>query len=521
MMIVQIAACTAKVESAHSWPVPEETGASDSESESLHPETEESEMTESEEPWTCPRKIAACAHTAPCPNVGTVEAEDATACCIIEGDLEIKGERLLETRFTILQCLQEVTGSVVIDGVKIDALGFENLTRVGEELRIERVEIKHLQMPALTAVDTLVVDSETVRDLTGLERLESVSHTTIMAPNITSLTGIEPALESSATVFLGYLDNTTDYSALLRLPTKLEQLSIWYGSTPDIPTLPVEDLGALVLWYTGARELEFASNVRSISGGGISLWGNAGLLSLAGLRYAQGAMETLLILDNPLLTSLDGLQGVTTVSENIDIWGNPNLESVRLDGLTQVGGRIWVSEVDNATEVYMPALAEVEGYFMWIGPDQLTDMTGLDALRRVGGTFWLSTDATSLVGLGTLEYAQHFLLEDTSAIRDLTGLDSLVVVDGAGFTLLKNRALESTRGADALETARRLTLIDNPRLAELSFPSLTDVAFVHIEGNRSLPTCQIDRLQEQLAAYGSFPDFDVANNGTDDPTACD
>jgi len=148
-------------------------------------------------------------------------------------------------------------------------------------------------------------------------------------------------------------------------------------------------------------------------------------------------------------------------------------------------------------------------------------MTGLDALRRVGGTFWLSTDATSLVGLETLEYAQHFLLEDTSAIRDLTGLDSLGVVDGAGFTLLKNRALVSTRGADALERARRLTLIDNPRLVELSFPSLTDVAYVHIEDNRSLPTCQIDRLQEQLAAYGSFPDFDVANNGTDDPTACD
>ena len=480
----------------------------------------ESETADTGQRAECPEVIPGCEHTAPCLNVGSLDAEAAATCCMIEGDLEVDGARLLETRFAALSCLQKVTGTIAIDGVEIAVVEFRNLRWVGEELRIERVNADNLNMPALTSVGHLIIESETLLDLSGLEQLESMPYAVIQGRSLQSLSGIERALSSTTGIlYVQDVDNVADYTALVRLPPDMAGLHLQDVANQSIPELPIQSLIGLTVKDTDLDDISFLQGLRTLEF--LMVDGNTSLTTLEALSAARMDADSLYILDNAALTSLDGLQGVTTVSENIDIWGNPNLESVRLDGLTQVGGRIWVSEVDNATEVYMPALAEVEGYFMWIGPDQLTDMTGLDALRRVGGTFWLTTDAHSLIGLGALEYTPHFLLQYNNSIRDLTGLDSLRVVDGAGLGLYQNRALVSTRGADALETARRLTLIGNPRLAELSFPSLTDVAFVHIEDNRSLPTCQIDRLQEQLAAYGSFPDFDVANNGTDDPTACD
>ena len=112
---------------------------------------------------------------------------------------------------------------------------------------------------------------------------------------------------------------------------------------------------------------------------------------------------------------------------------------------------------------------------------------------------------------------------DVEAVPQRTnGTDSLHTLGPGGLHLFENAALESTSGADALQYASRINLVDNPSLVEISFPSLVEVTeFVRVEYNNNLPTCQIDRLQEQLAANGSFPTFIVSGNGTDDPAACE
>jgi hypothetical protein len=467
---------------------------------------------------SCPKAIDGCEEAVPC--VGDWDGEDASSCCIIVGDLDVEGHRLIENRFAAMRCLQEVTGTIDIQFVAIHTLSLENLMVVGDDLKVTNSEVDHLAFPRLERVDYLGIRNDSLLDLSGFPSLTSLNAVMVGGESLQSLDGMEQAFSLINGNFLiadGF--GLTDLDAMLHLPASIANFGLSGLGSVAPPLLPLQNVAGVDIIETSLTNVDFLTNVRTIDGEGVRVWENPVLTSLSGLSAATGTLRTILILDNDALTSLDGLQGVTTVAENIDIRGNPRLASVRLDGLNHVGGRIWISEVYNATQVAMPALEEVEADFYWHGPDHLDDMTGLDALRSIGGTFWLATDAHSLVGLGSLEYMSHFLLEYSRNLPDLTGLDSLHTVDG--LLLFLNPGLESTRGADALERVRRIIIIGNPHLAELSFPSLTDVAYVHIEDNRSLPTCQIDRLQEQLAAYGSFPDFDVANNGTDDPTACD
>ena len=347
---------------------------------------------------SCPPAIEGCEAAVPC--VGNWDGEDAYNCCIIVGDLDVEGHRLIENRFSAMRCLQEVTGTIDVQFVAIDTLSLENLRVGGNSLMVTNSDVEYLWFPSLESVDYLAVWNDSQVDLSGFPSLTSLNAVLVGGKSLESLDGMEHAFALIVGNFaLADAFGLTDLDALLHLPKSIAYFSIFGFGSVAPPLLPLEHVAGVSIIETSLTDVDFLTNVRTIAGEGVQFWENPILTSVSGLSAATGPARTISILDNAALTSLDGLHGVTTVSENVDIRGNPRLTSVRLDGLTHVGGRIWISEVYNATEVAMPALEEVEDGFYWHGPDHLDDMTGLDG-EPFGSTARRTGPARGLAPVG-------------------------------------------------------------------------------------------------------------------------
>jgi hypothetical protein len=120
-------------------------------------------------------------------------------------------------------------------------------------------------------------------------------------------------------LFLGYLVDLTDLSAFSRLQR--------------VGGLRVERLAKL-------RSLSGLEGLRSIGDQGLVFTDNAKLESLSSLRACSIGAGPLAIKRNDSLRTLDGLQGITRVSE-LSIVYNPVLEDLSgLSGLRRIDGNV-------------------------------------------------------------------------------------------------------------------------------------------------------------------------------------
>lgn len=93
----------------------------------------------------------------------------------------------------------------------------------------------------------------------------------------------------------------------------------------------------------GVSSLKELHNLRVIEGT-LILYGNENLTSLHGLE-SLSTVGLLEILDNNDLNSLQGLEGLTSVRDYLLIWSNDNLRSLQgLEGLKSVGDKFSIKE---------------------------------------------------------------------------------------------------------------------------------------------------------------------------------
>jgi len=218
---------------------------------------------------------------------------------------------------------------------------------------------------------------------------------------------------------------------------------------------------------------------------GLQISNNQMLNSIEALSSLSSIGSFLEIEDNVSLSSLNGLQGISTINGNVFILNNNSL--LNLEGL------------NNITQVTGTGILIV-GVFI-VGNDMLSSLQGLNNLTTItdGGLSITNNDAlTSLSGLSSLETIN--VGGSTSLGLNIIDNDGLVSLEGLNsnfmtlsFNPLRIERNNSLSSLSALSELTNLTsiasirIIDNDNLVSLEgLENITSVGDLNISGNDSL-----------------------------------
>lgn len=209
------------------------------------------------------------------------------------------------------------------------------------------------------------------------------------------------------------------------------------------------------------------------------------------LSCLQDVAGALVILDNPRLTDLTGLELPLRVSGGLRVRRNPSLRSLRaLSQLRFVGesAPLWLQE--------LPALQDLQGVSdaahafdgLIVEDTGLTDLRGLAGLEslttlRIRGNARL----TSLLGLGGIRTLEGNLgLEHNPELLDISALSRLSTV--SGISIIGNARLPTAAPLSGLTgSVRALTVSDNPELLRLpQLDAVDEVTSIEVRGNAAL-----------------------------------
>lgn len=149
------------------------------------------------------------------------------------------------------------------------------------------------------------------------------------------------------------------------------------------PLINITSVGGFGVRKTSIlTSLSGVDNITSMDGD-LIIWNNTALSSLTGLEgvtVVNGAME---VSNNNSLTSLEGLQSLTSVAEDAHLWGSPLLESLTgLDNLTSIGELFTISSFNSLVSLAgLENLTSVGGYLNIHSNQSLVSLAGLDNLN--------------------------------------------------------------------------------------------------------------------------------------------
>jgi hypothetical protein len=246
-------------------------------------------------------------------------------------------------------------------------------------------------------------------------------------------------------------------------------------------------------------------------------------------------LGSLLLQDNPELTTMEGLQGL----EQLDDIYVENVPLVNLDGLRGL------TRVRSLTIFQVPALTSIDGIsgitefeeLVLADAPVLTDLDGLENAARIDS---LQVSSLPVTSLGTLTSLTSVSLAYITSMPNLAELDAFAKLTNPPTrvwlyelpSLTNVQGLSSLRETETFELhGTRLTTLtglellegggstfrieSNPYLTSLrALASLTGAEFMTITDNSVLPTCEAD----WLIARTSHAYFLISGN--DDGGAC-
>ena len=306
-----------------------------------------------------------------------------------------------------------------------------------------------------------------------------------------------------------------------------------HGPAPlDCPELSVRQ-GPLDLWgETATTDAEAFCDEYNVATGGVVVWGtdwedltalsclcdpgsffsvteNEALTSLRGLDHLHGnASLSVLVYDNPLLSSLEGL---------VDIQELYSFTVQRSNAMTTVDGFPTGMPTDRIEVQWLPNLQDFSAMKEWTvvpgrltldGLPYLTDLSPLENLVAVGSLSLTDLPITSLDGLGAIEHADYVKVEGSEQFVTVDGLANSVGIGGLGllylpslerltgfpaglelpYLVIWDTSLTSLHGLQDVSGLERLSLIENRSLESLSGlpPSLARVGEWRIHDNPQL-----------------------------------
>ncbi|MCF2489237.1 T9SS type A sorting domain-containing protein [Dyadobacter sp. CY347] len=413
---------------------------------------------------------------------------------------------------TSIQALSGIT--VVNDDLEISynplltsLAGLENITALGGDLAItDNASLTDLlPLSDITAIggQLSIGANPLFTDLKGLQNIKSVESIYIyQSAALTTLSDL--TLSSAGGVIIEDNDLLTDLQGLENI-TALENL------------LVISDNAGL----TNLDELAALTQV-----GSLIIANNLALSNIQALSKLT-TLTALQVILNSALTDLQGLQNVTTVAEQIIILQNPGLTSLRgLDGLISVDGELMelpgfiIFANPNLTNIRnLSAFTRTNSGLLIAENSSLLSLEGLNNLVSIGpySTLWISGNPllTSLAGIGKFENLNAVIIENNAALTDMSGLETLGSVTDT-FSILGNNALTSLKGLNNLTAiGGELILDSNPLLENLK--DLNGLTYIQqrltITNNESLGTCAVAGICAFLTT--SSPDVvAIYNNST-------
>lgn len=385
-----------------------------------------------------------------------------------------------------------------------------------------KADIEKLRDCKQVSGDLLIISDE-LQDLTGLENLNTVEGGLIVAPNeesasdfmsrpigiadskIKSLKGLEGLKRVGTLVLLG-LDVTT-----------LEPLS-------SLETAPF-------VWVRYMAQLRDLKGLEKLDWEKFSLGNNDELQSLTGLRVQASKHVMFDVSESPKLSDLSVLQALVSVSDNIRLFGLDISDLTGLRALERVGnsmtsaGGLWISgcarlrdltglgklqstaalvlnENENLDSLAGMALTAPPNTLSITGSPRLTSLA--PAIPAGGSWNAQSVSLERLPGLktlgdlATLQSATSLMVQECHGLTDLSGLEQLKTAGQIFITSCQG--LTGVKGLDNLTSVMGIVALSrNPALTNARpLGNLKSFGSVVVEGNEKLPQCEVDWLAQQL-----------------------
>lgn len=389
---------------------------------------------------------------------------------INSGILEIhQCSSLLNSDFSSLTTIKG--GMDVIQNNSLQSLGFQNLTTVLRNIRING-------NPVLTSINGL--------ELTG---------------NVTSF-----SLIGSNVVHLNALSGMT---------------SIGFGDTGDLlikdnPLL--NDVSGLSAITSINRNLEISNNdsllnlnglnaLSTINYGYLSIMDNALLTQLDGLHNLtsvglMGNVQGVLIVNNAALTNLNGLGAMATLKGSLTIRNNPALVDISAINITTypiaTSSGFYLENNDSLLNLTGMFMQSINGQVQVLGNDllqaidftianpsvvtsllidnnpALQSLSGLGTVTQINGSFggFRVINNYSLQNLNGLNFTSiignYLFIKDNQALTNIDGLSSIISVsDNVSLEIINNVALANLDGLQNLVKAGKILIQSNPLLVNI------------------------------------------------------
>lgn len=133
------------------------------------------------------------------------------------------------------------------------------------------------------------------------------------------------------------------------------------------------------------------------------------------------------------IADLEGLSGYASVTGNLSIQSVPFTSLDGLECLTRVDGNLEIFSNDSLTSLTgLESLKYVRGYMEIFLNYSLTSLAGLDSLEFVRGNLRITENysLTSLAGLESLKYVRGYMEISYADLTSLAGLESLKYIRG-------------------------------------------------------------------------------------------
>jgi hypothetical protein len=285
------------------------------------------------------------------------------------------------------------------------------------------------------------------------------------------------------------LEVNTEYDVYIRGRCGTDS-SNWFG---PISFATLCDAGAFVgdvLLTTQAEVDAFTIQCYTSIEGNLTLMSDfnasEGITDLSGFSGLTEVLGELLIKENGLLLSLDGLEGIRKVI-SLKLDSNSNLQSIsglrNLEEFVELPNEDFNARTLSISYTGLTSLVGLEKITslqnLLIVGTSVTSLDGLDNLESVSRILTLSYNPSleSLNSLQSLVAVGEFLtIFYNSSLTSLNGLDNLESV-GVAITLQFNDALNSIQGLSGLNSVERILLEENPLLSSLAGINYTSIEF--------------------------------------------
>lgn len=359
-------------------------------------------------------------------------------------------------------------------------------------------------------------------------------------PNCTELSGFvniahEAGTTDPITNLNGFINITSLENLTIKETTSLTDLTGLNNLTQLLGSLSVNDNIAL----------ESMNGLDNLTGIGVNspfaildIYNNTALTDISALQNVNsGFIQWVLIVDNPLLSSLEGMDNMIFDPTMFDfqITGNPNLsvcavekicEYITSGGAATINGNApgcsSIGEVTTTCQINFPSCpetdvllttqAEVDQFLVDYpfcaiipgtltindaGIDPIVNLDGLQNIQTVYGLTVQNTTLTDFSGLGALEsIAGNVLIDNISAdnLSFLSGFDAL----GGSLVIQNNAALTSLTALDSLTHLNgSLEIVNNDlltTLAGLDHIVANTITNLIIENNAVLTSCNMEAI---------------------------